>query len=154
MEENHIQICCFFSSRIVRFLAELQISSNFYMTRFSCLTNSLGLGNSLNLTVLINAFWNLRARWWAASISIIESPRAIMFVIIALSIFSWVSKKAWSFHLFTSPGKWLSYLPLAEIIVIFSKIGTKEGMNFCALNWTQPSAAFVIIKVFPYLIDS
>ena len=35
------------------------------------------------------------------------------------------------------------------MIVIFSKIGTHEGINFCALNCTQPSAALVIIKVFP-----
>jgi len=35
------------------------------------------------------------------------------------------------------------------MIVIFSRIGDTEGMNFCALNWTQPSAAFVIMKVLP-----
>jgi hypothetical protein len=40
-------------------------------------------------------------------------------------------------------------LLLADIIVIFSSMGTQEGINFYALNCTQPSAAFVIMKVFP-----
>jgi len=40
----------------------------------------------------------------------------------------------------------------ADIIVIFSKMGTHDGINFCALNYTQPSAAFVMIKVFPDLV--
>jgi hypothetical protein len=51
----------------------------------------------------------------------------------------------------TSLGKCASYLLLAEIIVIFSKIGATEGKNFEALNYTHPSAALVMIKVFPDL---
>jgi len=51
--------------------------------------------------------------------------------------------------LVTSPGKWLSYLPLAEIIVIFSNKGISDGINLLALNYTHPSAAFVIINVLP-----
>jgi len=61
---NHL-----FSSLIVKFLTPLQISSNLVITKFNYLTSSFGLGNSLNLTVLIKADVNFWAKWWAASIS-------------------------------------------------------------------------------------
>ena len=51
----------------------------------------------------------------------------------------------------TSPGNTDSYLALAEIMVIWSRIGRTLGINFAALNCTHPSAALVMIKVFPYL---
>jgi hypothetical protein len=37
------------------------------------------------------------------------------------------------------------------MIEIFSKIGATLGMNCCELNYTQPSAALVMMKVFPDL---
>jgi hypothetical protein len=39
-------------------LGLLQILSKFSVTFVSCFTNSFGLGNSLNLTVLMRAFEN------------------------------------------------------------------------------------------------
>jgi hypothetical protein len=44
-------------------------------------------------------------------------------------------------------------LVLAEMIVIFFRRGKTLGRNFYALNSTQPSAALVMMKVFPASID-
>ena len=112
------------------------------------------MGNSLNLTVLMKAYLNRYAKWCAASSSIIESPRAMILVIIASFIASCVSRNAWIFHYETSVGKYDSYLLRADIMVIWESSGNTEGINFSALNSTQPSAAFVMMKVFPVFIES
>jgi hypothetical protein len=119
------------------------------MTKLSYFTSSFGFGNSLNLTVLIRHFSNLLASYWAASISIMESPRAIRFFMLPSSISAEVSKKALIFHLGTSPGNLASYLALAEMIVIFYSSGTHFGKNLSHEYSTQPSAALVIMKVLP-----
>ena len=144
----------YFSNLIVKFFGLLTISSIFWITRFNYFTSSLGLGNSLNLTVLMNAYLNRYAKWCAASNSIIESPKAIILVIIASFIVSYVSRNACIFHCETSVGKYDSYLLRADIMVIWDNNGNTVGINFSALNSTQPSAAFVMIKVFPVLIES
>jgi hypothetical protein len=60
--------------------------------------SSFGLGEVLNLTVLMKLDANFEPKMCAASISNILSPRAIKFVIASASRFYRVSKKASTFH--------------------------------------------------------
>ena len=130
---------------MVKFLLLLTISSILVITRLSCLTSSFGFGYSRNFTVLIRDLLNRIARWCAASISIYESPSAKIFLMFPFVNSSYVSRKAFYFHLGTSYGKRFSYLARAEIMVIFSSMWKASGRNLLHENSTQPSAAFVMI---------
>mmetsp|Transcript_155999 Transcript_155999/g.500243 ORF Transcript_155999/g.500243 Transcript_155999/m.500243 type:complete len:220 (+) Transcript_155999:310-969(+) len=89
-----------------------------------------------------------------ASISKLESPNETRFVMILESSFRCTSKKAWIFHLPTSPGKCGSYFVRADITSIFCNIGSRPGTHFAALYSTQPNIALVMIKVCPSLCAS
>ena len=68
------------SRRIVRFLVFVNISWNLSITRSSCLISSSGFGFYLNLTVFRTHLSNYFPRQWAASISMLESPKQIKLV--------------------------------------------------------------------------
>lgn len=126
------------------------MNSNQSITSLICLMSSWGLGDCLNLTVLMKALENLDPRMWAASISNMLSPSAIKFVILSSSISLRVSKKASTFHFQQFFGYITSYLVRADIIStsLFSSQKTL-GRNLFAESYTHPSAALVTIQVFP-----
>ena len=98
----------FFSSLIVRFLAAVAIDFIFLITKFNYFTNSSGVGETLNLIVLIREFGNLVAKCYAASISMLESPIATMLVMVLMSKSFTISRKDLSFHSCESPGNYFS----------------------------------------------
>mmetsp|Transcript_119622 Transcript_119622/g.333814 ORF Transcript_119622/g.333814 Transcript_119622/m.333814 type:complete len:204 (+) Transcript_119622:169-780(+) len=123
--------------------------SNFWDTSSSCFSSSSGDGFSRNLMVLTNACANSLPITCTASISKLESPSEMRFVMICESSWRCTSRKAWIFHLLTSPGKCGSYLWRAEITCTFCRTGSISGTHFAELYSTQPLIALVMMKVWP-----
>ena len=89
---------CTFYNLMVRCLAQFTISSNWLCISSTCRSNSTTLGCSFSFTVFKQATLNCSDRVWAASISIWESPTAIMLVIRSLFMVSARVRKVRCFH--------------------------------------------------------
>lgn len=83
---------------MVRFLAQLTISSNWLWMSSTCLRSSTTFGCSFSLTVFKQAILNCSERVYAASISIWESPTATILVMSSLFIDSARVRKVRPFH--------------------------------------------------------